>query len=270
MPLGIVLTINTTHQSPITAFVLTFNAELSIEPCLNSLSWADEVMIIDSGSVDRTVDIASRLGIRVVHHAWEGYGNQLNFALSQARYAWVFFTDQDEIVSPELAESIRSEIHDTPYKALRIQRQNKLFGDWLHFGGAIEANTRCINKTTLQYCPSQHTRLCCRLKKKTLDGVVYHDMAPTLIEWWSRSFKLATIEAKADYQKGVRFSAFKTGTFWWKFVRRYVLKLGFLDGWAGLYMALQRSIYILVYQACLLELDRKITHQPYHQDEKFR
>jgi (heptosyl)LPS beta-1,4-glucosyltransferase len=171
----------------------------------------------------------------------------------------VFFTDQDEVVTPELVENIRKELGgDMHFEAHRIGRQNSLFGKWLSYGGSIEANIRFVNRHHVTYCDGQHTHICEQIPRKTIKGVVRHDMAPTLLEWWDRSFKLATIEAEVNYSKGERFSWFKASMFWWKFTRRYIFKLGFLDGWAGLYMALQRSIYILVYQACLLELDRGI------------
>jgi glycosyltransferase involved in cell wall biosynthesis len=248
-----------TTKNKITAFVLTYNGEHYIEDCLKSLMWADEVMIVDSGSKDKTVEIAQSLGVRVETNPWAGYGNQLNYALSKATYDWVFFTDQDEVVMPELADNIRKELNgDMKYLAYNTGGQNSLFGHWLQWGGTIEANIRFVNRHKITYCDEQHTRICEQVPRKTINGVVRHDMAPTLLDWWDRSFKLATIEAEVNYAKGERFSAFKTAMFWWRFVRRYVFKLGFLDGWAGLYMALQRSIYILVYQACLLELDRGI------------
>lgn len=243
----------------ITAFVLTYNGEKYMEACLNSLMWADEVMIVDSGSTDKTVDIARRLGVRVETNPWAGYGNQLNVALQQATHDWVFFTDQDEVVTPELAENIRKELNgDMKFMAYRTGGQNSLFGEWLRFGGSVEANIRFVNRRAVTYCDEQHTHICEEIPRKTIKGVVRHDMAPTLLGWWDRSFKLATIEAEVNYAKGERFSAWKAGMFWWKFLRRYVFKFGFLDGWGGLYMALQRSLYILVYQACLLELERGV------------
>lgn len=243
----------------ITAFVLTYNAEKYIKGCLASLDWADEVMIVDSFSSDNTLSIAESMGVRVLQNAWPGYGVQLNFALEHALNDWVFFTDQDEIVTPELACNIKNLMQSTPsYQAYRIQRQNTLLGKPLRFGGAIEKNIRLVNRTRVSYCDSQHTYICEDVKRKTLDGVVLHDMAPTLDFWWGKSFKLATIEAEVNFEKGERFSGWKTLGAFLKFFRRYVFKLGFIDGWGGLYMALQRSIYILVYQACLLELKRGV------------
>ncbi|BBP44026.1 glycosyltransferase family 2 protein [Thiosulfativibrio zosterae] len=243
----------------ITAFVLTYNAEKYLKGCLESLMWADEVMIVDSFSADKTVEIAQSLGVRVLQNAWPGYGLQLQFALNNASHDWVFFTDQDEVVTLELAQNIRKLMESTPhYLAYRIKRQNALLGHWLKYGGSIEKNIRLVNRNQVSYCDSQHTYICEDVKRATLEGVVRHDMAPTLDFWWGKSFKLATIEAEVDYEKGARFSAWKTAGAFWKFIRRYIFKLGFLDGWAGLYMALQRSIYILVYQACLLELKRGV------------
>lgn len=246
-------------SNSITAFVLTYNAEKYIKECLESLSWADEVMIIDSFSQDKTVEVAKRMGVTVYQNEWPGYGLQLQYALQHAKYDWIFFTDQDEVVTSELADSIRQLMQREPkYFAYRIKRQNRLLGEWLRFGGSIEKNIRLVNRQKVSYCDSQHTYICEDVKRATLKGVVCHDMAPTLEFWWGKSFKLATIEAEVAYGKGMRFSSVKTMGAFWKFIRRYIFKLGFLDGWAGLYMALQRSIYILVYQACLLEMKRGV------------
>ena len=256
----------------LTAFVLTYNAEEYIEACLTSLSWADEVMIVDSYSQDKTVEIAKKMGVTVYQNDWPGYGKQLQFALQHAKYNWGFFTDQDEVVTPELADHIKQLMQGEPkYLAYRIKRQNKLLGKWLRFGGSIEKNIRLVDRRKVSYCDSQHTYICEGVKRATLNGVVRHDMAPTLEFWWGKSFKLATIEAEVDFEKGARFSALKTLGAFWKFIRRYIFKLGFLDGWSGLYMALQRSIYILVYQACLLELKRGVRqHKENPNTSKFR
>lgn len=244
----------------ITAFVLTYNAGAYLEGCLDSLAWADEVMIVDSNSTDSTVEIAESKGVRVLHNPWPGYGLQLQFALKHAQNDWVFFTDQDEVVSQELANSIRALMNTQPkYHAYRIKRQNKLLGRWLRLGGSIEKNIRLVNRQFVSYCDSQHTSICENIARATLHGgVVKHDMAPSFEFWVSKSIRLATIEAEVNFQKGERFSGLKTLGAFWKFVRRYIFKLGFLDGWAGLYMPLQRSIYVWAYQACLLELARGV------------
>lgn len=247
------------ESTKIFAFVLTYNAGEAIIDCLQSLLWADEVFIVDSGSSDRTVEYARDLGVKVIAHPWLGYGAQLNFALSQATHDWVFFTDQDELVSHELANEIRSmALSLVPDFVYMIERRNLLFNQWLRFGGAVEFNPRLVFRPQVLYCDVQHTYLCKKFTKARVRGAVLHDMAPSLFSWWRRSVALAAIEAKNNYRHGVRFSSIKASFFWWKFVRRYVFKLGFLDGWAGFYMALQRSLYILVYQATLLELERGV------------
>lgn len=256
----------------ITAFVLTYNAEKYIEACLKSLSWADEVMIVDSGSQDQTQALARQLGVRVEVNPWPGYGLQLQFALSKATYDWVFFTDQDEVVTTELAENIVKLMQTEPsLLAYRIPRQNKLLGRWLRFGGSIEKNIRLVNRQQISYCDSQHTFICEDVKRGTLKGVVRHDMAPTLEFWWGKSMKLAAIEAEVDYLSGARFSSVKAMLSLWKFLRRFFFKLGFLDGWAGLLMALQRGSYELMYQMTLLEIQRGIRSAEQHaHTKKFR
>lgn len=107
------------RREKVSAFVLTYNAGDAIIACLSSLLWADEVFIVDSGSSDNTPELAKSLGVKVLSHPWTSYGAQLNFALSQASYDWVFFTDQDELVSVELAQSILlAAKHDTVHSCI--------------------------------------------------------------------------------------------------------------------------------------------------------
>src|SRR3990172_3374277 len=96
----------------ISAVIITLNEERRLARALESLAFADEVVVVDCGSTDATLEIAARHGARVVPHAWEGYSRQKNFAASQAKYAWIFSLDADEVVSAALASDIERLKHE--------------------------------------------------------------------------------------------------------------------------------------------------------------
>lgn len=119
---------------PISCIVLTKNEEDNLPDCLASLRWADEVLVVDSFSTDRTVAIARQQGVRVVQHPFQDYAAQHNFAQAQAQHDWVLFIDADERVSPELAQEIQvlcgneALPHNTAY---HIERLHLISGRWL-------------------------------------------------------------------------------------------------------------------------------------------
>lgn len=119
---------------PISAIVLTKNEEANLPGCLESLSWADEVLVVDSFSTDRTVEIAREAGARVIQHPFANFAAQRNYAQSQAQYDWVLFIDADERVSPELRDEIL-QLSKTDrlleYNAYHIQRVHLFSGRWI-------------------------------------------------------------------------------------------------------------------------------------------
>ncbi|MEM2126281.1 MAG: glycosyltransferase family 2 protein [Candidatus Methanosuratincola sp.] len=119
---------------PISAIVLTKNEEENLPGCLETLAWADEILVVDSFSTDRTIEIAQSMGARVIQHPFTNFAAQRNYAQSQARYDWVLFIDADERVSPELRDEILalSKIGRlAEYNAYHIQRVHLFSGRWI-------------------------------------------------------------------------------------------------------------------------------------------
>ena len=120
---------------PISAIVLTKNEEDNLPDCLASLGWADEIVVVDSFSTDRTVEIARKYGARVVQHPFQDYAAQHNFAQGQTAYDWVIFIDADERVSAELAQEIRTLADSgalTQFNAYHIERLHLISGRWMY------------------------------------------------------------------------------------------------------------------------------------------
>ena len=119
---------------PLTVAIIAFNAGRQIGPCLASVApFADEILVVDSGSTDDTVEIAKRHGARVESKEWLGFGRQKQYAVSIARHDWVLCLDADERVSEELARSIREAMGGRRY-AWRVARRNRFLGRWLSHG----------------------------------------------------------------------------------------------------------------------------------------
>ena len=121
---------------PITATIITFNEEDRIVECLASLSCCDEVIVVDSGSTDRTRDVAKAKGARVIERPWEGYSKQKNFAAEQARNDWILSVDADERLSIELAaEIVKWKKGDSPARAFSMPRRVFYLGRWIKHSG---------------------------------------------------------------------------------------------------------------------------------------
>ncbi len=239
----------------ISAIVLTRNEEKNIARCLQSLRWADEIIVIDSESTDHTREIAEAEGARVIVHQWQGAGAQYAFGIAQATCDWVMVVDADEEVTPELKGNITNVLQiGGRHSGYYLTRQNFALGRWLRHGGWQEQVLRLFRRGSVESPPTLHPRFKVAGTAGKLDGILRHYMAQDFLEWWFRSMRLARSEAEGDFTRGERFSGFELISAFWKFLRRYTFKFGFLDGAAGFYACFQRFLYIAVKEACLLEL----------------
>jgi (heptosyl)LPS beta-1,4-glucosyltransferase len=188
--------------------VLTRNEAENIERCLKSVQWADEIVVVDAESTDGTPEIAERLGARVIVHPWEGAGAQYAFGIAQARSDWVLILDADEEVTAELADAIRKAIADpqNPFAGYKVRRVNYALGRWLRYGGWQEWVLRLFLRERVTSPPTLHPRFQVDGKVGVLPYPIRHYMAPDLWAWWERSFRLARIEADAEFLQGERFS----------------------------------------------------------------
>ena len=228
---------------------------------------------MDAGSTDGTPEIAERLGARVIVHSWEGAGAQYAFGIAQARGDWVLILDADEEVTAELADAIRKAIADpqNPFAGYKVCLVNYVLGRWLRYGGWQMRLLRLFLRERVTSPPTPHPRFRVNGKIGFLPYPIRHYMAPDLWAWWERSLRLARIEAEVEFLRGKRFSGWAVVGGFWKFLRRFIFKGGFLDGWAGFYACLQRFLYIAVKQARLLELQRGVASPtPEPQKSPFR
>lgn len=241
----------------VSVVVPTRNEAKNIERCLRSVQWVDEIVVVDAESTDGTPEIAVKFNARVIIHPWEGGGKQADFAISQVKGDWILIVDADEEVSPQLAEAIRKvTASQQPYVAYKVLRIDRVLGHWLKHGGFYpHYELRLFKRGHVRHDPRPvHRKAYVDGPVGRIDEPLWHYLAEDFAEWWLRNLRRARVEAEWDYLHGRLFNAAAPLDAFWKFVRRFVLKGGFLDGWAGFFACLERAFYILVKQACLLEL----------------
>ena len=119
---------------PFSVVIITLNAAQQLEACLQSAAFADEIVVVDSGSSDATAEIALKYGARVIVQPWLGFGRQKQFAVSQASHDWVLCLDADERVSDELRASIIATLRQPGFTAYQMPRCNRFMGRWLRHG----------------------------------------------------------------------------------------------------------------------------------------
>ena len=233
----------------VSAVVICGNEEHNIADCLESVKWCDEIVVVDSESTDRTVEIAKRFTDRIVVRPWPGYIAQKNFALQQATGDWILSVDADKRCTPELRDEIRRELASVAdgVNGFSVKRHVWYLGRWINHGG---------------WYPDRKTRVV-RRGKSAWTGVDPHDklvaeggtreLAGELVHFTYRDFahQLRIIDKFSDVavaewiKAGRRFSLFKALLHPpVKFFECYVWKLGFLDGWPGFVIAAASAFYV--------------------------
>lgn len=227
----------TGQRTAISAVLIVKNEEAAIGPCLDALKWCDEVLVIDSGSADRTVEMARARGARVMSHEWAGYGKQKDFAVKQASNDWVLCIDADEIVSAELRASIKAAMQQPAHRAYEMPRCNRFLGRYLRHGeGYPDWNLRLFDRRVARWSEDAvHENVITREKAGRLEGDLLHDSAESLHAYLDKQNRYTSLQAEALYRLRVRPSIGKLLLSpMVRFLKFYVLRLGFLDGVPGL------------------------------------
>ena len=224
-------------QSGLSAVLITRNAANVLEPCLQSLSFVDEIVVVDSGSTDGTGELAGRHGARVVPKEWLGFGRQKQFAVEQARNDWVLCLDADERVSPELAASIKAAVTAPVSPVHRMPRRNRFLGRWLAHGeGYPDWSPRLFNRLNARWSDDLvHEKVLFAVTPGTLRGDLMHDSIDDLTKYLERQNRYTTLAARQAFERGVSAGALHLLLSpVVRFIKFYVLRLGFLDGVPGL------------------------------------
>jgi len=221
---------------PLTVAIIALNASSQIGPCLASVAFADEVLVVDSGSTDDTVEIARRHGARVEAKEWLGFGRQKQHAVSIAKNDWVLCLDVDERVTERLGRSVREALSGRRYHAYRLARRNRFLGRWLGHGeGYPDWTVRLFHRAYASWSNDEvHEAVLTTAEVGRLDGDLLHDSAEDVASYMTKQNRYTTLHAEALFRQGVRASYWRLlASPLARFVKFYVLRLGFLDGGPG-------------------------------------
>ena len=249
-------------MSRVTVITLTLNEARNIGPCLESVRWADEILVIDSGSTDETIDRARAFSARVHEIEWRGYGAARNFALEKATGEWILWLDADERVTPELAAEIQQILRDDPagIDGYSIARRAYFLGRWIRHSGWYPGRvTRLFRRGKGTFSESRvHEQL-------RLEGTVAHTKHDLLhltdpdLAHYMQKFNTYTTLAAQDMVAAGRKSGMGDLTVRpaFQFFKMYILRLGMLDGLEGFILAVLSSAYVFTKYAKLWELTRE-------------
>ncbi len=225
--------------------IIALNSEARLAQCLEAVSFADEIVVVDGGSTDATVPIAERHRARVVvEREWPGFGPQKNRAVAALATDWILSIDTDEVVTPELAASIRDAIAAPRAQVFEVDRLSNFCGHWMrHSGWSPDWVPRLFRRGAARFSDDLvHERLVFEGTPVRLEGKLLHYSYDDL------EGVLRKLDAYSTAGARQRFAAGRRGSFgqaivrgFWAFVRAYVLRAGFLDGRMGFILAVANA-----------------------------
>lgn len=231
----------------ISAVIITLNEEKVIERCIKSMQRvADEIVIVDSYSTDKTEEISRKLGAKFIQHPFNGYRDQKNFALQQATYDYVLSLDADEALSIELEKSILQIKENWQHDAYKFNRLNYCCGQWIkHTDWYPDRKIRLFDRRKGEWCGANIHEVV-EMNEGSKVGILKGD----LLHWTYNSYeqlvevmnKYSTLSAKEYFNRGKKSSFIKIVISpFWRFIHSYFIRLGFLDGYGGFIVSISAA-----------------------------
>jgi glycosyltransferase involved in cell wall biosynthesis len=251
--------------------ILTLNEEINLPACLQAVSWCDDIIVLDSFSMDRTREIAEKKGARFYQRKFDNFANQRNYALENIpfKHEWIFHLDADEIVTQELIKEIRETIEHPQYDAYRIPSKIMLYGKWLRYSGMYpNYQVRLSRHPVFRFRQSGHGQ------KEDIESTkigtlknhyLHYSFSKGFEDWFEKHNRYSSMEAveslrhireeRIKWQEllsgdaSKRRKALKEISYrlpvrpLFRFLYMYVFRLGFLDGYAGLTYCSLLSVY---------------------------
>lgn len=245
----------------ISVTIITKDEEKNIRACLESLQWADEIVVVDSGSRDKTREICEEYGAKVFIEEWQGFGRQKNKAIEKAKNEWILNLDADEKVTTELAAEI-AEVLDgkEEISGFYIPRKNFFASRWIRHGGWYpDYNLRLFRRSRGRFQERQvHEKVILEGKAGYLKNPLEHRTYNSVKEFLQRQDFYSDLAAQEMIKEGKTFHfydiLFRPS---WTFFQMYIIRAGFLDGYYGFLLARLYSYYTLAKYSKLKELMAK-------------
>lgn len=241
--------------------IITFNEEKRLGRTLESVKdFADEIIIVDSGSTDKTVEIAQKYNAKFYVEEWKGYGPQKNSVIDKCKEDWILLIDADEVISGKLREKILEIVNKSSGDLYEINFTSVCFGKKIKHGGwSGSYRIRLFKNGIGKYNDNVvHEAFVTEGKMERLKEEIYHYSYEDLSDYLTKFNRYTTEGAKEYHKRGK-----KVNLFWlvlnpiFKFIRMYIFRLGFLDGVEGLLLAILSSNYTMVKYYKLLEINRR-------------
>jgi glycosyltransferase involved in cell wall biosynthesis len=249
-------------KTKISAVVRTFNEELNIRECLESVSWADEIIVVDACSTDRTVEIAREFTDRVVIQKWLGHIGQSQFVTDRTENLWVFSIDADERVSPALRDEILAlDLVNSVHDAYDMPRRHYFLKRWInHSGWFPDRNIRLFRKDRCFWGGYEpHDKIQVPGSLASLKKDLYHYIYRDINHFAETKNKYATRTARDHFKSGrkatlIHFTIRPLYTFF----DRYLIRLGILDGLAGYVISVMEAYGVFLKYLKLYEMQKKL------------
>ncbi|MBW5802889.1 glycosyltransferase family 2 protein [Coxiella endosymbiont of Ornithodoros amblus] len=235
-------------MNKLSVYIIAYNQISKIEDAIKSVLWADEVVVVDSHSTDGTTELAEKLGTRVVQVPFRGFGDLRNQAVAACQYDWIFSLDSDERCTPAARDEILSIINsNNALDTYKIPRKNRFMGRWIKHGGWYPdyRQPQLFRKNAITYVPDVvHENYHCHSNKSMgyLKNPIWQISFEDLSEMMYKANRYSTLgvdRLKKKYGKACMLRAIAHMS--WTFVKVYIVKFGFLDGWPGLVIAMGHS-----------------------------
>ncbi len=244
----------------ISVVVITFNEESNIRECLESMRWADEIIIVDSWSTDRTVQIAQEYTSKIFQRNWTDFGDQKNFGLSKTQHEWALFIDADQRVSELLAKEIQTAIkeNDDRYQGYYVPNQNFYFGKWVQYGEwNPDFKLKLVRKQNATWVGRIHERISLSGRVAYLKNPAYHYTYKNFGQHVQKFISYSSLYAEEAFAKGEQSSLYKIFIKPpRRFVYGYLLRQGFRDGFTGFVIAAMQAFELFLRYVKLWHLQK--------------
>jgi glycosyltransferase involved in cell wall biosynthesis len=245
----------------VSAVIIVYNEEKNLRECLETVQWADEIVVVDSHSQDRTVEIAREFTKKIFQKEYKGHIDKKRFAVSKATHDWVFSIDADERVTPQLKKELREVLAQGGGEAVGydMPRMTRHLGRWiLHGEWYPDLVTRLFRRSRMRYEGTEpHDRVILEGKRGHLSGMLLH------YNYRDFAHQIQTVQSYSDVAAQALFAEGRRAGFRnlmlrppFKFFKCYILKRGFLDGWPGFIIAATSAFYVLAKYVKLYEMQR--------------
>ncbi|MCB0749128.1 MAG: glycosyltransferase family 2 protein [Ignavibacteriae bacterium] len=242
----------------ISATLIVKNEEKNIARCLKSLSWVDEIVVVDSYSTDRTVEICNEYNCKVIQTAWLGFGKTKKFAVDNASHDWILSIDADEEVTPELQKKIKELLVKPYYKGYYIKRKSFYLGKEVkHCGWNKDYPVRLFNRNFGNFNDKEvHESIKIKSEKSKIHEPLLHYTYQTIASHIEKVNRYSSLAAEELIKKEKYYSVFSAVIFGIvRFIKMYFIQLGFLDGRIGFILCYNSafSVYLKYVKTCQIK-----------------